>query len=138
MAAETRHSFEGHTSEVRLCVWGPTFEAVFEEAGRGLAALMLEGTPGEPAAEQQHVEVHGRDRAALLVAWLNELIYLSEAHKQVYTDLHIDELTETSLRGSVRGVEPEALRTAVKAATLYDVVVGEAEDGCSARVVLDV
>lgn len=119
-------------------MWGPTLEAVFEEAGRGLAALMLEGAPGEPAAAQEHVEVRGRDRAALLVAWLNELIYLSEAHEQVYTDLHVDELTETSLRARVRGVKPEALRTAVKAATLHDIVVAEAGDGCSARVVLDV
>lgn len=138
-----RHSFEDHTSEVRLCVSAGTLAAIFEEAGRALAELMLDGPPPPSRGPVEQVRLVARDRAALLVDWLNELIFLSETRKQVYVELRVDSVSDTALTASVRGVFPDVLRTAVKAATLHDVVFEEAvsADGASnytAKVVLDV
>jgi SHS2 domain-containing protein len=49
----------------------PTLAALFEEAGRALAELMLEQS-GEPSLQAQHVSVDATDCAALLVQWLND------------------------------------------------------------------
>lgn len=141
MAAQ--HSFEDHTSEVRLCVSGGTLADIFEEAGRALAELMLEGPPVAARGPAEEVHLVAPDRAALLVHWLNELVFLSETRKQVYVDFHVDSVSESALHATVRGVFPEVLRTAVKAATLHDVVFRESvsADGSSsyvAKVVLDV
>jgi SHS2 domain-containing protein len=137
--AETSHLFEEHTGEVRLRLRAPSLPALFEEAARALAELMLdrpsEGTPGLP----QRVFVHARDREALLAAWIDELIFLSETRKLVWVDPNVERLTDTALEAVVRGIAPAALRTTVKAATLHDLVVRERQRGdLEATLVLDV
>jgi SHS2 domain-containing protein len=138
-----RHSFEDHTSEVRLCVSAETLAAVFEESGRALAELMLEGPAPASPGPAEAVHLVAPDRAALLVHWLNELIFLSETRKQVYVDFDVESVSDTALHATVRGIFPEVLRTAVKAATLHDVIFRESvsADGSrsyAAKVVLDV
>jgi SHS2 domain-containing protein len=138
-----QHSFEDHTSEVRLCVTAETLAAVFEEAGHALAELMLDGPPPASLGPVDEVSLVAPDRAALLVHWLNELIFLSETRKQVYVDFQVDSVSETALHARVRGVFPDVLRTAVKAATLHDVVFLESVSASgsrsyAAKVVLDV
>lgn len=135
---QARHHFEDHTGEVRLCVEAPTLAALFEEAGRALAELMLDES-GERSPEAQTVSLDARDRAALLVQWLNELIFLSETHERVYTEISVAAVSDIHLDATVRGVFPEVLRTAVKAATLHEARVEQEPDGhCWAQVVLDV
>lgn len=132
------HRFEDHTGELRLWVRAPTLAELFAEAGRGLAAIML-GDRDHTATEQAEAcEVEAPDLAALLVAWLNELIFLSEIHKKVYTEFQIEELTDRKLRAHVRGVPTTALRTQVKAATLHGLAIEELPNGFSTSVVLDV
>lgn len=138
-----QHSFEDHTSEVRLCVIAATLAGVFEEAGHALGELMLDGPPPASLGPVEEVRLVAPDRAALLVCWLNELIFLSETRKRVYVDFHVDSVSDTALHARVRGVFPDVLRTAVKAATLHDVVFEESASagGASryaAKVVLDV
>src|SRR3712207_8914507 len=43
-----------------------------------------------PTSAPERVVVHAPDREALLAAWLNELIYLSEVHKRVYSGFELD------------------------------------------------
>jgi SHS2 domain-containing protein len=134
------HGFTEHTGEVRLEVAASSREELFAEAGRALAELML-GEPREPAldpAPEHAVEVRAGDRAALLVEWLNELIYLSEIHKQVFTRFRVEHVDEKRVRAVVAGVSPETLQTAVKAATLHGVSVELRDGRWRASVVLDV
>lgn len=133
------HGFTEHTGEVRLEVAASSCEELFAEAGRALAEMML-GEPREalePAPEHA-VEVRASDRAALLVEWLNELIYLSEIHKQVFTRFRVEHVDEKQVRAVVAGVSPETLQTAVKAATLHGVSVELRDGRWRASVVLDV
>lgn len=133
------HQFEPHTGEVRLSLWAPTREALFAEAGRALAELML----GERAIPERRgpaveLEVCARDGAALLAEWLNELISRSEISKQVFTDFELDAVEATRARGRAWGVEPAALKTAPKAATLHGLSLAPLGAGWGATVVLDV
>lgn len=119
-------------------VVAPTLHELFEEAGRGLAELMLERAAAAAPAHEERIGVRAPDRAALLVDWLNELIFLSETRALVFTEFQVDEISEGALSARARGVTPEAIRTAVKAATLYDVSVLDTPEGYTASVVLDV
>ena len=139
MTAPPTHRFEEHTAEVRLALAAPTCEQLFAEAGRALAELMLGEVPApDPKAQPQPIDVHARDRAALLVEWLNELVFLSETTKQVFTRFELEQVGETSARGRAWGLTPETIKTAVKAATLHEVVVERMPDGWRGDVVLDV
>lgn len=132
------HRWVDHTGELSLQVRAPTLELLFEQAGRALAELQLEGAMTRTLGDDVRVEVEARDPAALLAAWLNELIFLSEINKRVFTDLHVERVTDKELSAHVRGVVPSALRTPVKAATMHDLSVEATPAGYAARIVLDV
>ena len=134
-----RHSFEEHTGEVRLEVEASTLEDLFAQAGRALAELILGEVEDPPeSAPEEVVRVAARDRAALLVEWLNELIFLSETSKRVFTRFRVESVGETMATAVVAGLAPETLVTAVKAATLHGASVERAGVGWRANVVLDV
>jgi SHS2 domain-containing protein len=134
----TSHVFEEHTGEARLRLRAPSLPALFEEAAAALAELMC-ADHVSPSGEPLPVEVRATDRAALLAAWIDELVFLSETRKRVWTEARVERLTDTELRAVLRGFEPTALRTQVKAATLHDLRVVETQGGqFEATLVLDV
>jgi SHS2 domain-containing protein len=132
------HSFAEHTGEVELYIEGASLADLFEEAGRALAALMR----GEPGARlhgaDERVSVCAPDREALLVAWLDELIFRAETNKRIYSDLRVERISDRELHAVIRGAHPKSLRTAVKAATYHRLRVEGDEHGWRASVVLDV
>ena len=134
----TRHSFGEHVGEVRLRVEAPTLRELFEETGRALAELSADVSHDAAPAAEERVEIAARDRDALLVAWMNELVFRAETRKLVYDDLRVDPVDDTTLRATICGRRPLRVRTAVKAATMHDLRVEEDADGFAASVVLDV
>jgi SHS2 domain-containing protein len=138
MTAEPSHSFEDHTSEVELQVRAATLADLFCEAGRAVAELML--GDGERAAETvvDQVVVEAPDRAALLAAWIDELVFRAETRKAVFTAFTVERMEERLIAAEIRGVAEPVIKTAVKAATFHRLRVEEEEGGWSGRVVLDV
>lgn len=133
------HCFEDHTSELRLRVGAPSVPELFAEAGRALALLACGEAPlPGPEGEAEPVSLRSRDRGALLVDWLNELIFRAESEGKVFSEFRFDRLTDRELEASIRGAPAPGARTLVKAATLHDVEVTETTHGVSASVVLDV
>jgi SHS2 domain-containing protein len=132
------HAFVEHTSEVELHLHAPTLPALFVEAGAALAELMLgEGATGaETVAEK--VTVTAPDRAALLAAWIDELIFLAETRKAVFTRFAVVKVEEGELIAEIGGIAEPVINTAVKAATFHDLRVAEEDGGWVATVVLDV
>jgi SHS2 domain-containing protein len=138
MAAAT-HEFREHTGEIRLHVEATSIAELFAEAARALASLLAEPTAWGPRdADDAEVVVRSPDREALLVDWLNELVWLGEVKKRVFPEIRVEVLTDREMRAFVRGISPTSLRTAVKAATMHDVRIGRGERGWEAAVVLDV
>jgi SHS2 domain-containing protein len=131
------HTFVEHTSEVEVRLVAPTLAGLFVEAGKALAELML----GEEAGAEtvtEAVVVRAPDRAALLAAWIDELIYRAETRKAVFTRFDVRRVDEGELAAEIGGVAEPVLKTAVKAATFHDLWVGEEDGGWVGRVVLDV
>jgi len=135
--ATSAHSFEEHTGELRVRLSARTFEGLLAEAGRALAELLADEPPGE-LQEPERVSLQDVDRAALLVHWLDELIFLSETRKRIYSDFHLLSATEREVTADVRGWPATRVRTQVKAATFHGLEVVAGPGGCSAEVVLDV
>jgi SHS2 domain-containing protein len=133
----TSHAFEDHTGEVRLRVRAPSLEALFAEAARGLAELMGGGEI-DPRSEADRIEVRARDREALLVGFLNELIFRSETLERVYREVHIEHLSADQLIATAKGCPLARQGTPVKAATYHELVISEDAQGYAARIVFDV
>lgn len=138
MATVASHSFEEHRGELEIRIEAPSLPALFAEAGRALAEMM-QGTPLEPpTAWSDDVVVEAADREALLVEWLNELVFRSEVTKVLFTGLEITHLSDHQLVAAIRGTRVERLRNPVKAATYHGLSIVERPGGLTATVILDV
>lgn len=132
------HRFLEHTGEVELWVRGTTLGDVLAEAGRALGGLALRGRRPAPPGPWREVAVASADRAALLVDWLNELVYRAEAEREVPTEFEILEASDREVRARIRGPSVDQPPALVKAATLHGAAVHVTEGGLEAHVVLDV
>lgn len=127
-----------HPGEVRLRLRAATHAELAEVAGQALAELELGQSPGPARGAWREVVVSGRDREAVLVHWLNELIYLAETERWVGVEFAANRMTETELHMRVRGVTVDEAPARVKAATFHGLRIAAVTDGVEADVVLDV
>jgi len=132
------HRWIDHTSEVQLQVGAESFGGLAAEAGRALGLLLLRGVPPEVAGPPRELEVSSADREALLVDWLNEILFVAETERWVPVEFEIRDASPIRLRAAARGVEVEEPPSNVKAATFHGLRVEERDDGLHAEVIFDV
>ncbi|HEY4562301.1 MAG TPA: archease, partial [Thermoanaerobaculia bacterium] len=82
------HRWVDHTAEVQLQVWADSLAGLLAESGRALGALLLRGRAAEPSGEARAIEVSSVDREALLVDWLNEIIFLAEVERWIAVEFN--------------------------------------------------
>ncbi len=133
------HSFQAHTSDVEIRLSAPSLAELFAEAGLALAEVTW-GCPELPpaGASGEVVSLAAPDRDALLVDWLNELIYRGERDRRLFTKFAMEKVTERDLVARAYGAEVPELRTLVKAATFHRLRIEETTGGVAATVILDV
>ncbi len=129
------------TADKGIRAWGADPAAVFRQAARALWSLMIDPLPVE-RRQMIAVTVEAADREALLVAWLNELLYLYEAKGLIGKDCSVVSWSDTRLDTEVWGEAVDRTRHVVlghvKAVTYHQLYVGPSAGRWEARVVVDV
>jgi SHS2 domain-containing protein len=126
-----------HTADRAFRVTGRDMAALLENAARAMRALDGPRPTAEPSATRE-IEVGGVDRESLLVNWLNEILYVEQAHQLVCEGFHIDELENHRLHARVETRECGRSYTRIKAVTFHNLKIRETAEGLEAEVVLDV
>lgn len=129
-----------HTADLGLRIWGGSREELFANAARALTATMVDRR-GLRRAASREISVEAPDLEALLVAWLNYLLYLYDVEGFLGRDFTITRLTPEHLSARAWG-EPfdpsrHIAKTAVKAATYHRLEITRVDDGWRATVILD-
>jgi protein archease len=126
-----------HTGELELWIEAPTEEAVFADALTAFAELVADDGGSRAKRHEVEVELEADDGEALLVDWLNELVYLADADQFVPEHLVELELDGSRLGATLRGRRGEP-RPLVKAVTLHGLRYERDQRGWRVRAVLDV
>ncbi len=128
---------------------GPTAAEAFVQTALGVFALIVEPDSVE-VRDSREVRAHGDSLEALLVAWINECLYVHEVEGFVARQVALEVFDTTPRAGGeslrlhsfLHGEEVDPARhrlgTVVKAATLHQISVRSTGDGFEARVILDV
>ena len=124
-----------HTGELELEIEAPTEEQVFGDALRALAELLGDGDHGSDVSRE--IRAAGRERAVLLVEWLDELVFLAETESLVPGEVERIGLSDGGVVASVRCHRGKP-RPLVKGATYHRLAFARTRDGFRATVVLDV
>ena len=129
-----------HTADAGIVAYGRDLQEAFASAAYGMFSLV---TDLEMVREDTSfdIQVEAADREALLVSWLNELLYFFEVERFIPSRFEIERLDEDRLEAKVYGeridLSRHQLNTAVKAAT-YHMLKIEEEDGVRVQFILDI
>lgn len=136
----TRFEIIDHTADIGIIAYGRDEKEVFATAAYAMFSLIaeLDGVDGMLCRE---IEVTADDKEALLVAWLNELLYLFDVEHVIFNGFEVMNLEERRLRANAYGEKFDPLRhvlkTQVKAAT-YHMLKVEKGNGFRAQIIFDV
>ncbi len=108
---------QAHTGDWALEVWAPDILSLLEIAARGMYALMGVRLVDLPH-QQRGIHLRANDSESLLVAFLSELLYLSEIE---HLGFHRFNLSFSSglLQGSIEGSEIIAQSKEIKGVTFH-------------------
>ena len=126
-----------HMADRAFRVRGRDLAELLEKAASAMVAL--DGQP--PDSERfirRAIEVQGSDREALLVNWLNEILYLEQTHHEVYDHFLLSNVTDNHLCAQLYGRQLDRSITSVKAVTFHNLEVSGTSEGFEATVVVDV
>jgi len=132
------HELVDHTSEVTIRMRAPTFGALVSEATRAFAEFVPQAIQSPAPGDSREFRVKGPDRAAGLVEWLNEMVYLCEVEQWLPVDAALLSMENGELQIRARGVALAVPFVLVKAATLHGAEVRESPSGLEGEVTLDV
>lgn len=132
------HELRQHTSEMELHIRAGSLGDLLAEAGRALGEVQLTGADCVLGGPARSIRVSSSDRAALLVDWLNELIFLADIDRWVAMDFSIDLAKPTEVRARGSGVTLQRAPSRVKAATFHGLRIEDVPGGLEADLILDV
>ncbi len=130
-----------HTADLAWRIRGASLPELFENAAGALVATMTDRRYLR-RREKRQIEVESPDREALMVDWLNHLLYLFDVEGFLGREFHVVSLTDRRLQAVAwgEGFDPERHpeKTAIKAATYHHLEIGpRADGGWQATVILD-
>ena len=139
MRAHGRFEVLEHTADVGMRSVGSSLKECFRQMTLGF--LEISGAYRPDGGDKKDISVEADDLGALLVDWLEEVLYIQDSADAVVTDVTVDRVGTDKAVGSV-SIAPrgnEVLEgTAVKAITYHQLSVAETEEGWAATVFLDI
>jgi len=116
-----------HISDLKIRAFGKTKEELFLNILKG----MMEGLrpEGIKKGKKRKIEVSSPDLEALLVDFLNEVLYLSQVNKEIYKDIQFQKLTDKELEGELISQKFERIGLDIKAVTYHDLDIHQEKDG---------
>lgn len=142
-AKGSRSGFEpvAHTADLAVRAWGTSLEELFEQAAMGLISLMLDPKTVQPASVRT-VSAQAQEPEELLVAWLNEVLFVFEGEHFAPASVRVKSLGGGKVTSELRGEDFDRARHktrhSVKAATYHDLVIKRTGDTYEVRVIFDV
>ena len=138
-----RDGFEiiDHTADVAIAAYGADLKEAFANAALGMFSIMTDIKKLD-ATVVRDVEVTADEMKALLVSWLNELLFICEVEKVLFKRFDISELNETNIVAKCYGekINPKRHRitTEIKAATYHMIQTEEKREGVRVQVLFDI
>jgi SHS2 domain-containing protein len=125
-----------HTADWALRVWAADLPTLFSQAVRGMYHLEGVETASAPQVERQ-ITLSGDDAESLLVAFLNELLYLQDTERLAFEILHCD-IHDHKLDVKVLGKPIRHLNKAIKAVTFHNLAIRPTSQGFETILTFDV
>jgi SHS2 domain-containing protein len=126
-----------HTADVSLQIQSEDLAGLLHGAASAMLSLMGMSTD-KKGESTRTIEVEGIDREDLLVAWLQELLYLMERYEVGFGKMDIVEISDTHLTAITEEIPGMVPSREIKAVTYHGLEIKETERGFEVTIVFDV
>ena len=131
-----------HPSDIGIEAYGKDLKELFENTALGMMDMMFELNYLHPEkyilSRKFDVRVSAENLESLLIAWLSELLYISDSNKVQLSIFKIIEMTDKTLEAKVLGDKITQISRFIKAATYNQLEVKKENDHWKAKVIFDV
>ena len=125
-----------HTADLALQVWGENFQDLLIQAAKGLYHL-LNVNAQENTSIRDSFLIENDGREAMLVDFLNELLYLCEDKRKIFHSFSFEE-KENKLKIEASGKKLNAIERNIKAVTFHDLEIISTQIGLETIITFDV
>ena len=134
-----------HTADIGIMAYGKTKREVFINSAKGMFEIIT-GKNSRLVKDSfsYKINVQAEDLEDLLVAWLNELLYIGETRLVILNKFYIKELSNNNIGAEVEGVKitrsGRKIEKEIKAVTYHCLEIKKDEEKgfWSAQVIFDI
>lgn len=131
-----------HTADIGFQVSAQTLEGLFAEAAAAFTDCLVEKRGALAVQERRTVRLEAQSFEELLVAWLEELLFLFETKGLIGVEFKVARCELKNFEAEVEGVEwdekKQPLKTQIKAVTYHGLKIEKKPSGFTAQIILDV
>lgn len=130
-----------HSADLGLRVRAATLDALFAEAGQGLASLLVANPEAIDPKKTVIIDLHARNTEDLFFDWLADLLRRSKSRNLLFRQFIVS-VNGTSLHAEASGeeIDPRRHRVAhaIKAITYHALSVRQTPEGWVGQVIVDI
>jgi SHS2 domain-containing protein len=130
-----------HTADIGITAYGCSLDELMANAALGMISLMVDCSSIGKSVKKT-IEVQEADSVALLVKWLNELLYEFEVNHLLFNGFSIvidaDHRLKATCSGEKYNQAKHHITREIKAATYHNLGIVRGNYGYSASIIFDI
>ncbi len=133
-----------HTADIGIMAYGKNKREVFINAARGMFEIIAGGSKNLKENFYDKIILEAESLEDLLIAWLNELLYISETKLVILSKFNIKELSDYQIKAGVGGIKisppSTKIQKEIKAVTYHRLEFKKDEESglWSAQIIFDI
>jgi len=127
-----------HPADLKIRAFGKTKEELFLNMMIGMNENMRPEIKKPEEKMKREIKIKSPDLSALLIDFLSEVLYSSQANTEIYNEAKIIKLTDTELEAEIFGQKVERFGEDIKAVTYHDSEVKQVNDHWEVTVLFDI
>ena len=126
-----------HTADWSLRVWADDLAGLLTESARGMYTL-ANARPAEGPRVKRELSLDTVDAESLLVAFLEELLYLAESERLIFDSFGELKVEGFRLKVDMEGAALVSIEKEIKAVTFHNLEIQKTVRGLEVEIVFDV
>ena len=128
-----------HTADFRMRIYGKTLEELFTNGLIGMFIAMHPFYKKPHKEAKREIVASAAKTEYLLINFLSECLYLSDAYNEAYDNITIQSLSDTEVVATVRGAKIDGMEgPEIKAVTYHDIGLHQHQNVWQATIVFDI
>jgi len=117
-----------HPADLKIRAFGKTKEELFFNMMIGMNENMKPEIKEPIEKTKRNIKIESPDLDSLFVDFLSDVLYLSQANKEIYFDVKFIKFTDTEIEAELFGQKVERFNEDIKAVTYHQLDARQRED----------